>query len=125
MSIRFFIKVSGKSFLLQIIVLATSLALLSAEIDSLSPLPGLDACKEENSFDEHDTPFPANASVLEHLVVDDRDIESREDSNESSNNSPEEEFVSPDVDSPLSEILRALRLHAEERTETEEHEGEG
>lgn len=93
-------------------------ALMATEEDALAPLPGFDTEEEERSFDEDDTPFPADAGVLEHHVVDDGDIKQGEDGDETSHDGPEEELVAPYVVHPLGEIFRGTGLHAEE---TEAH----
>jgi len=59
--------------------------------------------------------------MLEDDVVDDRDVESREDSNEASHDGPEQELVAPDIVHPLGEVLRRLGLHAEERAAHVDH----
>ena len=42
--------------------------------------------------------------MLEDDVVDDWDVEGREDGDESGDNGPEEELVAPDIVHPLGEI---------------------
>lgn len=86
----------------------------AAEVDPLRPLPRLDAEEEHNRFGQDDAPFPGDARVLEDDVVDHRDVQRWEDSDEAGDDGPEQELVAPDVDHPLRKVLLALRLHAEE-----------
>lgn len=85
-----------------------------AEVHPLPPLPGLDAEEEQESSDEDDPPLPADARVLEHGVVDDGDVQRREQRHEAEQHGPEEEPVPPHVEHPLGEVLLAVGLHAEE-----------
>ncbi|KAM5475421.1 hypothetical protein MauCBS54593_001109 [Microsporum audouinii] len=92
-----------------------------AEEDSLPPFPGLDAEEEEGGLDEDDAPFPGDARVAEDLVVDDGDVEQREDGDEARDDGPEEEPVAPDVVHPLRQVPRRARLHAEEAAAQVDH----
>jgi hypothetical protein len=94
--------------------LAGLLASLAAEIDPLTPLPGLRAQEEQACRNEHDSPFPGNWCVLEDHRVQSRNINEREECDEAGENSPKEELVAPNIDSPLCEIAIRVGLHAEE-----------
>jgi len=87
---------------------------LATEVDALGPLPGLDAAEEQGRLDEDDAPLPRDPGVLEHDVVDDRDVQDREDGDEAGDDRPEEELVAPGVVHPLREVPLGLGLHAEE-----------
>lgn len=85
----------------------------TTEKDALTPLPSLDTGKEEDCFNEHDGPFPADTGMLEDHVVDNRDIEDREDGDEARHDGPEQKLVAPDIVHPLGEVLFGSGLHAE------------
>ena len=93
----------------------------TAEKDTLTPFPGLNTSKKEDCLDEHNGPFPADPSMLEDHVVDDRDIEDGENGDKSSHNRPEQELIAPDIVYPLGEVLLRLGLHAEERAAHVDH----
>ena len=76
-----------------------------SEVDPLGPLPRLNADKEQNSGNEHDTPLPADSGVLEHNVVDDGDVHDRENGDEPNTDRVEKELVAPDIVEPLGEVL--------------------
>lgn len=52
--------------------------------------------------------------MLEHHVVDHRDIQDREGSHESDHDSVEKVFIPPHVVHPLREVFLGVRLHTEE-----------
>ena len=99
---------------LQILRVISRLLRHAPEVDPLGKLPRFDAEEEEAGRDEDNTPFPADASVSEDIMIDDRDIQGREDGNKASDNSPEQELIAPNIRHPLSKVPLAVRLHAEE-----------
>lgn len=52
--------------------------------------------------------------MLEHAVVDNRDVDDREGKNETSHDTKEEELVAPDIMHPLSKDFLRVGLHLEE-----------
>lgn len=78
----------------------TSLRNVVAEEHSLAPLPRLDAGEEEQSCDDDYCPLPSDGGVFEDNVVDDWNVEGREDCDETEYDGPEEEFVATDVVNP-------------------------
>lgn len=86
------------------------------EIHPLSELPRLDANEKEDGRDEDDAPLPADSLMLEYLVIDDGNVEHREDGDEAGADGEEEELVAPDIDEPLCKVLLGTGLHAEEGT---------
>lgn len=59
--------------------------------------------------------------MSEDTMVDHRDVEQREDSDEACHDGPEEELVAPDVVHPLCEVQLGARLHAEEAAAEIDH----
>ena len=53
--------------------------------------------------------------MLKHLSINDRDIQRREERDESAQNRPKQKLIPPHINHPLSEILLGPRLHGEER----------
>lgn len=90
------------------------LVVTSPEKYAFSELPSLNTNKEEEGSDKYNAPLPADALVPEDGVVNDWDIEDREDGNEAEHDGQKQELVPPDVASPLSEVSRRSRLHHEE-----------
>lgn len=99
---------------LQILCVVTSLLFHPSEVDPLGPLPRLDAQEEKKGRDEDDAPFPADPGMFEDIMVDDRNIQGRKDGNETSDDGPEQEAITPDIVHPLGKILFAPWLHTEE-----------
>lgn len=96
------------------------LIVVAAEVDTLEPLPELATGEEEDGLHDDDAPFPGDAGVLEDLVVDDGNIEGREDRSEAGHNRPEEEFVlirikGPGVENVVPAVVRSARAATEER----------
>ena len=52
--------------------------------------------------------------MLEDVMFDDRDIKSWEYGNEAGDDSPEQEFVTPDIMHPLRKVFLTLWLHSKE-----------
>lgn len=97
------------------------LVAIVSEVDALAPLPQLDTSEEERREDEDNSPFPINWRVFEDYLVDDRDVDNWEDGDETGDDGPEEEWVSPDVDGPDSVWVSWFGLHAEERSSHVDH----
>ena len=60
------------------------------------------------------SPLPADTSVLEDNSIQCGNVKNREDGDESSNDSPEQELIPPNIVDPLREISLGAGLHAEE-----------
>lgn len=103
------------------LALFLGLVRLATEVNTLAPLPGLDAKEEQNGLDEHNAPLPGDSRVLEHTVVDDGDIQNREREDETGHDTPEQEAVAPDVEHPLGEVALRVGLHAEETSAQIDH----
>jgi hypothetical protein len=86
----------------------------ACEVDPLGKLPRFDTEEEEERRDEDDPPFPADTSVSEDIMIDDRDIQDREDGKKTSYDSPEQELVAPNIRHPLGKVPLTVRLHAKE-----------
>lgn len=117
-------EILAESALLKIHVLpldALVLAGLSAEVDTLGELPGLDTAEEETGGDEDDGPLPGDALVLEDGVANDGDVLDGEEGDEAEHDGPEEELVAPDIVHPLGEVELGAGLHAEERSSLVNH----
>lgn len=97
------------------------LTLPPAEKDPLHELIQLNPQKEQGRLDKHNPPLPRDRRMSKHLVVDNGDINKREDSDEAGHNGPEEELVPPDVVHPLCEVLLGFGLHAEEAAAHVDH----
>ena len=80
----------------------------SAEESPLGELPSFNATEEKNRSDDNDGPLPCDHLVLEDDAVDDRNIEGRENGDETENNSPEEELVAADVIDPAQFVSHLL-----------------
>ena len=94
---------------------------LSPEVDPLEILIQLNPCKEQDRFDKHNSPFPRNGRVAEHIVVDHGDIDEREDQQEARYDGPEEELVPPHIVHPLREVFFGFGLHPEEAAAHVDH----
>mgnify|MGYP005989479713 CR=1 FL=1 len=64
---------------------------------ALDELPGLNADYKDNSEADHEGPLPLDASVLEELVVENGDIDDREDGESAENDGPEQELVAVQI----------------------------
>lgn len=106
----------AKSASLQVSLHVRDLSRLAAEIYSLSPLPSFNAQEEEDGLDKNNTPFPADAGVLEDNRVDNRNVDDREHGDEACHDGPEQELVAPGINGSLRKVPLALGLHAEERS---------
>lgn len=84
---------------------------LSSEVDSLRPLPGLRQDHEDSNIDKHNRPFPSDTIVQEHLVVDHRNVQRGEHDKEHTRHREEQELVAPEVHRPRLQSLG----HVEER----------
>lgn len=108
----------------------TVLHILSPEVSPLQPLPAFASGKEKNALDNHYSPFPGYAFVLEDDMVYHGNVERRENSNETSHDGPKEERVLSTIIPPLIEDVvppvipaRVHRLGdlAEERSPEVDH----
>lgn len=106
---------------LEIRVGAMLLVRLATEVDALGPLPSLDTGEEQNGAHENDAPLPGDGSMLEHLSVEDGNVGEREDGHEADDDGEEQELVAPGIPEPLSKVLLALGLHAEEGASHVDH----
>lgn len=70
-------------------------------VDSLAPFPSLGSNQEEKNTSHRQTPLPSDWVVEEDLVIDNRNVDDWENSNETTNNGPEQELVVPKVDGGL------------------------
>lgn len=88
--------------------------------DTKAPLDRLPALNRSNVDDhcaERNTPLPCNRTMLEHLLIDDRDVHNREHDEEASENSEEEKAVAPESWEDRQTAWSALigvRVHVEE-----------
>lgn len=71
------------------------------EVDPLCELPDFNASEEQHRRNDNDCPLPSNHLMLENHSVDHRNIESREDSDETKDDSPEEELVAAYIVDPV------------------------
>lgn len=78
---------------------------VSAEEDPLAEFPGFDAGEEEKGRDDDNRPLPGNHFVLENHAIDDGDVESRKDGDETEDDGPEEEFVPANVIDPKCRMM--------------------
>lgn len=102
----------------------------TTEVYPFRKLPCLNSSEEQKCRNDNDCPLPGDHLMLEHHTIDNRDVQCREDSNESKDDRPEEELVATNIvnpiqqsvcvrrlqhfnDIPLSEVLLAARLHPE------------
>lgn len=62
---------------------------------TLDHLPGFNGRDVEHNTAEADAPLPADGTVFEHLLVDDRDVHDREHHDKTSDDGEEKEAVAP------------------------------
>jgi hypothetical protein len=92
-------KISPKHSLLNIDIRigADSVSRTVAEEHALAKFPCLSAYEEQKSDNENNAPLPRNPDVFEYDIVDDGNVEQREDEHETSGNGNGKEFVGPHV----------------------------
>ena len=63
---------------------------------TLDSLPDLDRAYVDDDATECDAPLPGDGTMLEHLFIDDREVDNGEDDKQSGDDREEEEAVAPD-----------------------------
>jgi hypothetical protein len=63
---------------------------------TLDSLPGLNGADVDDDATECDTPLPGDGTMLEHLLVDDGDVDNGEHDEQAGNDGEEEEAVTPE-----------------------------
>lgn len=63
---------------------------------ALDSLPALDCADVDDDTTECNAPLPGDDTMLEHLLVDDRNVNNGEHDDQSGHNSEEEEAIAPD-----------------------------
>lgn len=84
---------------------------------ALDGLPRLDGGDVDDDAAESDAPFPGDSAVLEHLLIDDWNVDNGEHDEQASDDGEEEEAVAPESRDNGESLWRAVRrvgIHVEE-----------
>lgn len=77
---------------------------LPSQVYSLRPFPQFCTGKEQHRHGNDDSPFTVDVVVQEHAVVQNWDIDRRDDADESDDDRPEQELVAPKPECPCLRV---------------------